>query len=315
MAHKPLPARTSDYMHLHAIVLIWGFTAIAGVLIHIPAMELVLIRTFLATIITALWLRIEKKSFALPRHEAIPLLLAGTLTSMHWLTFFIAARISNVSTCLVGLATCSLWTSLLAPLIEKRKFRITELLFGLVVASGLYIVFRSEMERSAGLLVGILSAIFAAVFSLLNGRFINKHPSRIISVWEMAGSTIFSIVSFVVWLLFFYTPESQAKAGLHFLPDWQDWGLILFLAGVCTVYAFAAAVELMKRFTVFAMNLTINLEPVYGIALAFLFFGESERMSPDFYVGTLIILLSVLGFPLAESISRKWRQRQVPELR
>ena len=294
MPLSPSAARPADYLHLHLIVLIWGFTGVVGVLIKIPALELVFLRTFSAALLTGLWMLAEGKSILIPRREAIRLFAAGLIIALHWLTFFVAARISNVSTCLAGLATCTFFTGIFGPLFTGRKFRSTELLFGLVAAAGLYLIFQSDTNSRAGLGVGILSAAFAAAFSTLNGMFVQKHPARIISLYELTGASVFSGIGLAVWYVWF------APAGENLSPSLNDWLLLLFLSAVCTVYAFSAAVQLLRRFSVFAMNLTINLEPVYGIILAFVFFGEKERMQGGFYAGTCIVLLSVLCFPWVE---------------
>ena len=293
-------ASTKDYLHLHFLVLIWGFTSILGVFVSIPSVELVFYRTLWACVLTAALLLWRKVPMALPREEILKLTATGVLIAIHWILFFWAARVSNVSTCLAGIATSSLWTSLMEPLITKRKFSWFEMLIGLVVMAGLYIIFYYEFDKAVGLLLGIASAFFATVFSIMNGKFTTKHHHVVITFYEMAGALV-GIILFLPAYAYFFAPNQT----LSLVPTATDWVCILLLAGVCTVYAYAAAVDLMKKFSAFSMNLTINLEPVYGIILAFLIFGEKEKMTAGFYIGTMVIIASVFSYPLIDKKLRK----------
>ncbi len=281
-----------DYLHLHFIVLIWGFTAILGLLISVPPVELVFYRTLLACVLLGVILKIQGKSFAIPRGHLTALLGTGALISVHWILFFAAARLANASVCLAGMATCSLWTALLEPLAARKPIRLLEIFLGLLVIVGLYVIFHFEFDHALGLTLAVASAMLASVFTVINSRFTHKYDARVITCYEMAGA-------FVSTALFlpFYSETMAAGQELHLIPTATDWLYIGLLAWVCTVYAYSAAVQLMKKFSAFAMNLTVNMEPVYGIVLAFLFFGEKERMTTGFYLGTLVILLAVLAYP------------------
>lgn len=294
-------ATTKEHLHLHLLVLIWGFTSILGVFITIPSVELVFYRTLLACLMLGAILFYKKIPMNLPRAELLQLIGTGGLIAIHWILFFAAARVSNVSTCLAGIATSSLWTSLLEPLITRRKFSWFEMVTGVVVMSGLYVIFYYEFDKALGLVMGIFSALFATLFSIMNGKFTKKHQHQVITFYEMMGALI-SIILFLPAYMYWFSTNGE----LQLAPTTTDWLCIFLLAGVCTVYAYAAAVDLMKKFSAFAMNLTINLEPVYGIVLAFLIFGEKEQMTPGFYIGTMIILTSVLSYP---AIDRKLRKR------
>lgn len=296
-------ANPKDYLHLHFLVLIWGFTSILGALVSIPSVELTFYRTLTACLLMPLVLIWRKVSFRLPRKAILQMMAAGVLIAIHWILFFGAARISNVSTCLAGISTSSLWTSLLEPLITKRKFLWFELVIGIVVMAGLYVIFYYEFDKAAGLAMGIVSALFATIFSILNGSFTKHHNASVITFYEMAGALL-GIVLFLPAYAYFFA-ENQT---LQLVPTASDWVSILILGGICTVYAYAAAVKLMQKFSAFAMNLTINLEPVYGIILAFLIFGEKEKMTSGFYIGTMIILVSVLSYPV---INRRLRKHEL----
>ncbi|MDX5478389.1 MAG: DMT family transporter [Cyclobacteriaceae bacterium] len=281
-----------DYLMLHFIVLIWGFTAILGLLISIPSLEIVFYRTLIATLILGLIFMWKKTSIRVPQKELTKIIGTGFIISLHWLLFFGAARVSTASVCLAGMATTSLWTAFLEPLVNKKKIKGFEIFLGLLVIGGLYVIFRFELNYWLGLLMAVASAFLSAVFTVINGRLTNRHSPYILTFYEMLGAFVFSAFLLPFYGYFF------ASEGLQLVPSSMDWLWLLLLGGVCTVYAFSVSVELMRRITAFAVNLTINLEPVYGIILAVLIFGEKEQMTAGFYLGTLIILLSVLIYPV-----------------
>ncbi|QIX62426.1 DMT family transporter [Hymenobacter lutimineralis] len=296
-----------DYLRLHFIVLLWGFTAILGKLISVPPVELVFWRTLLAATGLAGLLLVRGQPWRVPAREVLKMLGIGVLVAAHWITFFLAARLSSVSVCLAGLATLALWTSLLEPLVLWRRVRFYEVGLGLLTMVGLYLVSQAELDQLAGLLVAILSAGLSALFSVLNSKLVKQHTPLQLTLYEMAGACL-SIVLFMPFYSHYYTDG----AGLQLRLAGLDWLWLLLLAGVCTVYAFSTSVELMKRISAFVVNLTINLEPVYGIVLAVLMytlrvpgFGQ-EKLSTGFYLGTVVILLSVLIHPVLD----QWNQRR-----
>ena len=289
-----------DYFRLHFIVLLWGFTAILGRLISVPPVELVFWRTLLAAAGLLGLLVVRRRPWRVAAADAGRLLAVGALVAAHWITFFLAARLSSVSVCLAGMATLALWTSLLEPLLLWRPVRGYEVGLGLLTMVGLYVVSQAELSQLLGLGVAIGSAGLSALFSVLNSKLVRQHPPLRLTLYEMTGACL-SIVLFLP----FYGRYLTGGAGLQLAPHGYDWLWLLLLAGVCTVYAFSTSVELMKRLSAFVVNLTINLEPVYGILLAVLFFRE--KMSPGFYLGTAIILLSVLIHPLLD----RWHKRRL----
>ncbi len=285
-----------SYLQLHFLVVIWGFTAILGLLVSIAPTALVLYRTSLAALGLALVIFVRKKNFRVGYHQAFLLMLVGFLLSTHWILFFLSARVSTASVCLAGMSTSSLWTSLVEPLINRQRIKFLEVILGLVAVIGLYIVFRFEFDHALGLGLAVGSAFLAALFMVANSHFVKRHDAFVITFYEMIGASVCSLL----FVLFF-----QMKGLNNQLPLWpqaSDWLWILILAWVCTVYAYSMGTHLMKQFSAYMVNLTVNLEPVYGIGLAFLIFGEKERMTPGFYLGTLVILLAVLAYPV---LSRK----------
>ncbi|MBD2766518.1 DMT family transporter [Hymenobacter sp. BT664] len=290
-----------DYLKLHFIVLLWGFTAILGKLLTVPPVELVFWRTLLAAVGLAVLLLARRQPWRIPARQAVQLLAVGTLVAAHWITFFLAARLSSVSVCLAGLATLALWTSLLEPLLLRRRVRGYEVGLGLITMVGLYLVSQAEFDQLLGLGVAVVSAGISALFSVLNAQLVKQHPPLRLTFYEMGGACM-SIALFFPLYSHYFTRGQGLQLGWH----GYDWLWLSLLAGACTVYAFSTSVELMKRISPFAVNLTINLEPVYGIGLAVLVFGREERMATGFYLGTLLIVFSVLIHPL---VARRLKDR------
>ncbi len=282
-----------DYLQLHFIVWIWGFTAILGLLISIPAVELVFFRTLLSAILLGIILYWQQLSFSIPRWDIIRLLATGSLIAAHWILFFGAARVSTASVCLAGMATCSLWTSFMEPIMRGKKISLLEISLGIIVIAGLYIVFHFEFDHALGITMAVVSAFIASLFTVINAQFSTRHHSFTITFYEMIGACLTVLIFFP-----FYSATLTNNQGLSLNPTLTDWFYIGILAFVCTVYAYSLAVKLMLKFSAFAMNLTVNLEPVYGIILAFIVFGDAEKMTPGFYLGTFIILTAVLLYPV-----------------
>jgi len=248
----------------------------------------------------------RKKDLTLAFPDILKIAGVGILISLHWILFFWSARISTASVCLAGMATTSLWTAFIEPMVNRTKVKWYEVALGLLVISGLLVIFQFESGYWMGLSMALISAILAALFSVLNGRLTLKHSPYQITFVEMASACLFA-------LLFLPINSNFLNAGEPIQWIWSglDWFWLLLLGGICTVYPFSASVELMKRLPVFSINLTINLEPVYGIMLAVLVFGEKEKMTPQFYLGTLIILISVLIYPILNYWHKK---RKMPRM-
>lgn len=283
--------RTKDYLQLHFIVFLWGFTAILGMLISIPSVELVFYRTLLSGLALGVMLLAAKKKLDIGRADIAKTLATGSIIGAHWILFFAAARLSTISVCLAGLATISLWTSLLEPLMTRKRVKGFEVVLGLIAIAGIVIIFQVEFEHAWGLFVAILSAFLAAVFTVINGQFTHRHYHYTVMFYEMIGACA------SIALFFPFYGVYLAEDGLQLALKGWDLLWLLLLSLACTVYAFSSSVKLMKRIPAFAVNLSINLEPIYGIILAVLIFGDSEKMEGGFYLGTAVILSSVLIYP------------------
>lgn len=286
-------ATPADYLKLHFIIFLWGFTAILGLFVTIPAIEMVIYRTLTAAVGMGVLMLMLRKDFSLPKGYALKLLLTGAVVAAHWITFFVSARVANASVSLVGIATGSLWASVLDPFFSRRSIRGYEVVLGLVVVVGLYIIFSFDFDYPLGLALGVASGFLSALFFALNQRLGKTVSTYAITFYEMVGACIASLAYLAI-----HVSLVDTSYVINFRAGWLDWICILVLGLVCSVYAFSVSVDLMKRLSVFFMQLSLNLEPVYGIMLAVLIFGDTEKMTSQFYVGTLIILLAVAGYPL-----------------
>jgi drug/metabolite transporter (DMT)-like permease len=300
------PSTFKDYLLLHFIVLIWGVTSILGLLISLPSLELVFYRTLLAAIGVAVLMGIRKESLRVAPMDLLKIIGVGVLISLHWIFFFWSAKVSTASVCLAGMATTSLWTSFLDPLINKKRIKPFEVALGLLVISGLLVIFQFENGYWLGLFMALAAAFLSALFSILNGRLTFRYSPYQITFYEMAAASLVALLFLPLYSYIDGTAIQWTWKGL-------DWFWILILAGICTVYAFSVSVELMKRLSVFSINLTINLEPVYGILLAVLIFGEKEKMTQQFYLGTGIIFISVLIYPALNYWQKKRKEALIPK--
>lgn len=287
-------ASSGDYLKLHFIVFLWGFSAILGKLVSIHAVEMVWYRSIFAAAGMGAVIYFSRGTFRVTTGDLIRLLAIGAIVCLHWVAFFGSARVSNVSVSLVGFATNSLWAALLEPWFNKTQIKRYELLLGLTVIAGLYIIFSFDFQYKLGLLLGIFAGFTSALFSVFNARLVKRNSARTITFYEMIG------VSIATGMLLPFARFAAADLRLPALPDGLDLLYIAILAGVCSVYAYTVAVELMKRISVFMIQLTLNLEPVYGIVMAVIIFGQQEKMNLNFYAGTLVIMSAVITYPMVK---------------
>ncbi len=291
---------TRNLIKMHWVVFIYGFTAILGKLITLDATELVWHRMFIAFISLGVLLKLRKRPLGLPLRAAAKMIGVGFVVALHWIAFFHAIKISTISVVLGCMASTTLFTSLLEPALIKRPIVFLEVMVGLLIILGLYIIFQFEPDHMAGIITALTAAFLAALFTVMNKGLIESHRPLVISFYEMGGGFL------AISLYLFFT--GTFGKGLQ-MPVLNDWFLLLILGIVCTAYAFATSVQVMKVLSAYTAVLIINLEPVYGILLAFLFFGDSEYMSAGFYAGTLIILTAVILFPI---LSKKLSLKKPP---
>ena len=274
-----------NYLHLHFIVFIWGFTAILGALISLDALPLVWFRMLFAVGFILIFIYLKKIPIKVPTKTVIKFLITGFIIALHWFTFFKAIKVSNVSITLACLSTGAFFTSLLEPVLFGKKVVWYEVFFGLLVVFGLSIIFNVEGKYFEGIVLALISAFLSALFAVVNSQFVKTHNSTIISFYELTGGVAF--FTLLLLLTNSFTPN-------FFQLSMQDFMYLLILSSICTAYAIIASTALMKYLSPYTVMLTINLEPIYGILLAVIIFKDKEKMSAEFYFGALIILTTVL---------------------
>ena len=274
------------FIHLHFLVFIAGFTAVLGELITNSSVSIVWHRMLIASILTIFFILLKKKSLKINLKQLFKYSFLGLIIALHWITFFEGIEQSNISVTLAMFSTAAFFTSFLEPLFFKRKIIFYEIILGLLVVIGVFLIFNAEFNFIYGIILGILSAFFASLFSVLNGVMIQNDSAIKISFYEFVSGVIF-ITIYLILTENINSLNIENYLSLNYL-------YIFILGSVCTAYAFIASVYLLKFITPYSVVLTYNLEPIYGILLALLFFGDNEKMSFQFYIGLFLILSSVL---------------------
>lgn len=274
-----------SYLSLHFIVFIWGFTAILGALITVQSDFLVWYRMSFAAVFLAIFIRIRKKSFRLSSQSFLKLVTVGVLIALHWVFFFEAIKVSTVSITLSVFSLGAFFASLLEPLFFGRRILWYEVFFGLIIIAGLGLIMQVEIHYLNGMLLALVAIILGVLFTLMNGKLIVDHDPSVISFYEFLAGSVFITIYFLF--------QGKFTADVFVLTA-KNWILILILASICTAYAFTASVQVMRRLSPYTVMLTTNLEPVYGIILAFFIIGGKEKMSTAFYIGAVIIVITVI---------------------
>lgn len=288
-----------NYLHLHFIVFIWGFTAVLGALITVEAIPLVWYRMLMATALIFIWVAYRKESLKFSWKTIGGFCIAGIVIAVHWLAFFGAIKASNVSVTLAIMSTGALFTSILEPIFYRRKVIWYEVVFGLIVVVGLAIIFDVEGDYLSGILLALTASFLGALFSVINGKFAVRYNASVISLYELGFGVLF-ITAYLIL-------NGNFNAEFFALSQ-SDWVYLFILASACTAYAFIASVHVMKWISPYTVMLTINMEPVYGIILALIILGDDEYMSPQFYYGAALIVVTVIANGIVKNrVERKNR--------
>lgn len=297
---------------MHLAVLLWGFTGILGKAISLSAPVLVWYRMLLATLIIALILTVRKKWISIQRKDLRQLIIIGILFAIHWVAFYASVKLANAAIAMVCLATSSVFTAILDPLIHKRKFNRSEIGLSMLAVAGVLCIYllqpdtanrENSMENfQLGIGLGMVAAIISAAFSVFNKPLAEKYPARPLVFYEMLSGLAFLTVLapfFIQW-----RPEAVL------LPQGWDYLWIFLLSYCCTVWGQSLAMAALKHLSAFTTTLSVNLEPVYGIVLAFLIYQENEQLGPGFYLGMSLIFLSV-ALQVMASIRNGRRARRI----
>ncbi|MGY8945420.1 MAG: DMT family transporter [Flavobacteriales bacterium] len=277
--------KLKSLIHFHFIVFIFGFTAILGSLISIDSIEIVWYRMALASIVLLIYAVAFKKQINIPKSLILKLLFSGMIIALHWVTFFKAIKVSNVSITLSVLSLGAFLTSLLEPIFYRRKIILYEIIFGLIVVIGMSLIFKSQFQYIEGILYALVSVFLSVLFGLINGKLINKASSLAISIYELLGGVL--LISIILLL------SDKINSDFFNLSE-NDFYWLLILAIVCTAYAFVVSVDVLKHLSPYSLMISINMEPVYGIILAIILLDESNDLSFNFYLGFILIFSSVI---------------------
>jgi len=273
-------------IQLHIAVFLAGFTAILGKLITLNEGLLVWYRLFITVITLFGLLYFKKQLVKITAKDALRFLGVGTIVAMHWVTFYGSVKYANVSVALVCFSATGFFTALLEPLILKRRVAVIEVALGLLAIAGIYIIFDFHPQYKLGIAFGIVSAMGSALFPIFNKEFTKRFSPQTITLYELGGGLIALTLLVPLYLVKF--------PAVYYLPTATDWAWLVVLAWLCTVLSFNLQLNALKKISAFTANLTYNLEPVYGIIMAFIFFKENESLRYQFYIGVGLILLAVI---------------------
>lgn len=274
------------FFQLHIAVFLAGFTGILGRLISLNEGMIVWYRLLLTAATMWVLFGVLKKIKRIPIVDIIKISVVGFIAALHWVTFYGSIKYSNISVSLVCFSSISFFTALFEPVILKRKMNWTELILGLVTLSGIYIIFHFDSHYKTGIILGLISAILASLFPIFNREFLKRTNVETMLTWQQTGGLVILSV-----LLPFYLQKFPVD---NFLPGIEDFSWLLVLAWLCSVLAFKLSGNALKKLSAFTVNLTYNLEPVYGIILAFIVYKENEFLSKWFYVGFGIIAIALI---------------------
>ncbi len=299
MARLANTGLNKNLLILHFTVFIWGFTGILGALISISAVQLVWYRVLIATLSLFLYFKFNKTAFKVNRNTFLKLFFAGAIVGSHWILFFASIKLSTVPVTLVCLSSITLFTAILEPLINKTRISKLEIIAGLCIITGIVLIFKFETQYTKGIIAGLLSALCASLFSIFNAKQVKNHQAPVIAFYELMGAFFWASL----YLLF-----TRGFNNAMLLRS-ADLGYLLLLGTICTSLAYVAGVSVMRELSAFRVALITNLEPVYGILMSFLFFGDINKMTTGFWVGALIVLSTIFLFPIAQTQIRKHNNR------
>lgn len=292
-------ALNKNLMILHFTVFIWGFTSILGQLISISSVALVWYRVLIALVSLFLYFKINRTQLKLDRSAFLKLFFTGTLVGGHWILFFQAIKSSTVPVTLVCLSSLTLFTAIFEPLFSKKKISKLEIFAGILIIIGILIIFKFETRYTKGIIFGLLSAACASLFGIINSKQVKQIAAPVIALYELLGA--FCWISIFLFITGGFNQSMFLKT--------NDVIYLLILGTICTSLAYVAGVSVMKEISAFKVALITNLEPVYGILMAFIFFGDNNKMKLGFWVGAIIILSTIFLFPLAQKRISKYRSR------
>jgi drug/metabolite transporter (DMT)-like permease len=292
---------SKDFLQLNLIMLLNSFLPLVVKNISIPSVEIVFYRTLAAFLLLGVFLYFKKISFNIGTKEVFLVLFSGLLTSAYSILLFVSAKLSTLSVCLVGMATSSVWISILQPVVFRTKNQPLQELLSINAVIGLYIIFNSGFEYGWGLTIGITASFFGAMLTIVTSRLARKHTAYTVTFYQMAGAWLGTAL-FLPFYSYYFTKGQGLKLGV---VSGMDLSLIFALAFVFSIYAYSVMVRCMRTIPPFVVALIANLSPVYGIVFDLLFMGKNEMMNSGFYLGTALLLTSVFAYPVFSYYMKK----------
>jgi len=274
------------FIQLHIAVFLAGFTAVLGRLITLNEGLLVWYRLLITVLVLAVILYVKNEFKRIGGKDIFKMAAVGGIIAFHWVTFYGSIKYGNISVALVCLSAAGFFSALIEPIIFKKKIVMVEVLLGLLAIAGIYIIFDFHPKFKLGIAYGILAALGAAIFPMLNKQLIKEFSPRTLTFYELFGG--FVILSLLLPFYLKFTPSS------YFIPTVTDIVWLMILAVICTVLCFDLQLKALRKISAFTSNLMYNLEPLYGIILAFIFFGEGKSFHKEFYIGVALILLAIV---------------------
>lgn len=273
-------------LRLQFLVLLWGFTGVFGKLVTMSALPMVWYRVLIAAVVVFIYMKFKKTSLEISKKELFTLLGIGGIVGLHWFSFYLSIKLSNVSIALSTLSMGALFSSILEPIFFKRKINILEVLLSVIVSACVIVIFNATPEYKLGIFIGVICSLLSALFAVLNSKYTKSIKPTKVTLYEMIGGVITLSLVMIA-----FQPEGILEV---INISWENFGWLLLLGVVFTALAQIESVDLLKHVSSFTLMLNVNLEPVYGIILASLIFGDSEHMTPVFYIATAVMILSIL---------------------
>lgn len=289
-----------DYLKLHISVLLSGFTGLFAKLISLNEVVIVWYRMLFAFLIFAVMLIFMKKKPDENLKDALRFLGLGALLALHLMFFFGSIKYSNISVGVVCYSLVGFFTVFFEPLFKKTKFSFTELLYSLIAVAGIWLIFSFDVSFRLGIVIGVISAALFALYTVLNKVAEVGKSSRSMLFYELLGGALFMSLLIPIYVKF--TPVAAL------IPSVTNFVWLLVLAFFCTVLLYLLYISVLKTLSAFTVSLAGNLEPVYGILFAMLFFNEAHILTPSFYIGMTLILLSVFGQSYVRNKVRKYKK-------
>lgn len=274
------------FLYLHISVFLAGFTGPLGELIHLNEGLIVWWRLFITAISMWVLFSVTGHLQKISKKDIIKLAGIGFVAAIHWVAFYGAIKYANISVALVCFSAVGFFTALLEPILLRARIKWLEVFLGLMVIAGIYIIFHFDPRYKVGIILGVICALLLAFVMIWVRQFVQRINPQTLLTYQISGGLI-TLSAFMPLYIFYFPPE-------YMMPTWEDWMWLLVLSWLCSVLAFHLSATSLKKLTAFTVNLTFNLEPVYGILLAFAFFGESKELGWSFFAGFALIAASLI---------------------